>query len=67
MTKTTDSKLFSEMSVRCQKYGQACDVKCMTDNFLKLENFVCDLIFPGRLLKLIVILFRKSLSWGALI
>ena len=53
------AKLLSERSVRCQKYGQACDVKRMKENFLKLENFACDLIFSGRLLKLIEILFRN--------
>ena len=47
-------------------YGQACDIKCLKDKFLKLENFVCDLIFSGRLLKVIEILFRKLLSLGAL-
>ena len=54
------------LSVRCRKYGQACDIKCLKDKFLKLENFVCDLIFSGRLLKVIEILFRKLLSLGAL-
>ena len=34
-------------SVRCQKYDQACEIKCLKDKFLKLENFVCDLIFFG--------------------
>ena len=52
------------LSVRCRKYGQASDIKCLKDKFLKLENFVCDLIFSGRLLKVIAILCRKLLSLG---
>ena len=54
------------LSVRCWKYGQACDIKCLENKFLKLENFVCDLIFSGRSLKVIAILFRNLLSLGAL-
>ena len=49
-------------SVRCQMYGQVYGIKCLKDKFFKLENFVCDLIFSGRLLKVIAILFRKLLS-----
>ena len=47
------------LSVRRRKYGQACDIKCLTAKFVKLENFVCDLIFSGILLRVIAILFTK--------
>ena len=49
------------LPVRCRKYGHPCDIKCVKDKFLKLENVAGDLIL--RVYECYCITIRVSMTY----